>query len=356
MLGDASYRVVVTTRGGSTVIGEFDPRIVTSLRWERKLDDVSDAEVVLSVSSDGNCDCCSILRDVDPIATELLIIRNNIPVWVGPITVIEITRSTATIFAKDLSAWFDWRVVHQDHRYPPSGYFGADKVNLVGYALELVNDALLPDNPNIVVQGTLGEVEGSRDVRAKDYRITQDELAETLRTDVDMVIHGRNITLFGTEVPKEYIPELSDEDFLTDLRIRRDGLKMATRVIVNGNESLWGIYPADPDGDAVYGLKERIFNETGILDQVSLDQAAKSRYDLFRTPVTTLEIPNNAQLSRTAPVTIQDLIPGFRQRITVRHMCVPISAVFRLMTVNVEFSKQQETVSCSWGPLGTVIE
>jgi hypothetical protein len=181
-------------------------------------------------------------------------------------------------------------------------------------------------------------------------------VAEILRTNVDMVLTGDTIRLFGTEVPFGFINDLSDKDFVDNVRVKRDGLKLATRVIVKGGGSLVGVYPSDSEeGSVVYGLKERVFNEPSILDQTSLNDAAKSRYDLLKTPVTEINIPNGSQLSASANLSFSDLTPGVKQRIVLRSFCVPVSSVFRLIDVNVSVNASGERIACSWQPVGTVI-
>jgi hypothetical protein len=310
------------------------------------LDEFSTAQVDVVV----NPQFYRVLSIIDPLATELSLLRNGVEVWTGPIVAVEYGRSTGYIQAQDLSAWLNWRVVHTDISSP-------DPVNLGELAVKLIEDALEPDNPNIRIKGSVSNNSGVREYLASDFLISSSELDEILRTDIDMVVVGRTIYLFHTEAAPGNLPDFSDDSFVGDLRVRRDGIGCATRVILNGSDSLWSTYPPFVDaGSARYGLKERVFNETSILDQVSLDLAAKSRYDLIKTPVVKLFVPDGSRLSPSCNVDINQLIPGFKQKVVSTRLAFPVSATFRLKSVSVDVSDKTEEVKVSYSQIGSVVE
>jgi hypothetical protein len=342
-LGDVTdYKCIITDRGASRQIGEIPVQIVEKIAWDRKLDTFGTATVDFNLST--GCDC-SILSRLDPLATELHLLRGGRPVFSGPVVNVDFSRSSGFVQARDLSTWLRWRVVSTD--------FAAEDRFLVDYAALLAEDALLPDNPNInVVKGGVNAV-GVREVLAGDYRNVLSEIDELLRTDVDMVVVGRNIYFYGAEIPVGQLPDFTDDDFVDEVRVSRDGLSMANRVYVNGADNLWGVWPPTREGSARYGLKERVFNDTSIIDQESLTKAAKTRYDLLKEPYTTIVVPTGARLSSDARVDVNDLIPGVKQRVVLSGLCFPVAGLFRLVEVNVEVEGKGESVRCSWQPVGS---
>lgn len=348
MLGNVTdYRCIIQPRGGGAALGEIPVEAVTGISWDRKLDEFSSAQVDLST---GSCNC-SVLELADPLATELLLVRDTVPVWVGPIISWELGRESGFVQAQDLSAWLNWRVIHSDIVSEET-----NPANLGVIAREIIEDALLPDNPNIIWSVQDSMQTGARKVLSKEYRNALQELEEILRTDLDMVVVGRVIYVYQTETPQPTLPELNDAHFIGDVRLVRDGSLMATRVIVNGENDLWAVYPAEDAGSVRYGLKEKVFNETSIRDQASLDLAAKTRYDFLKNPVTRVTIPSGSRLSPETPIDINDLVPGFRQKVTLTSLCFPISAMFRLQSVSVDVGPDGEEVKVDYIPVGTVLE
>jgi hypothetical protein len=338
MLGESfDYQIAITPKGGGAILATLPANIVSGISWERKLDVYSTAQIDLYFGAE--CDC-SIL------AQELLILRDGIPVWLGPITYLEFGRYTGFIQARDLSAWLSWRLIHEDH--PKEEYL------LVSLAKQYVLDGLKPDSLNIKVVVGDGVKTGVRESLASDYLVCVNELDELLRTDVDMITVGRTIYLYGTEVDQRLLNPFTDNDFLGDLRVVRDGLSMVNRAVVNGDRTLWGVYPASGlEGDVRYGLKEKVFVETSILDEKSLVDAARTRYDLLKIPYTSISAPSGIRLNPKANVNINDLIPGFRQRISLTDLCIQVSSIFRLLEVKVDVSDKLESVKVSYQTLGS---
>src|SRR4051794_18965597 len=90
-----THRALVYERGGINFIGELTP--LTAVRWRRGRDDVSTAEVVVPTY-----ECCDLLGDLRAVVMELHILREDVPVWQGPITRIEYEWDTVRVFAEDM--------------------------------------------------------------------------------------------------------------------------------------------------------------------------------------------------------------------------------------------------------------
>lgn len=77
--------------------------VLTSVRFDRRLSEVSQATVVLKFRRD--LECCRILEWVEPAMFDLVIYRDDDVVWEGPIVTTTATPMEITIEARDMGWW-----------------------------------------------------------------------------------------------------------------------------------------------------------------------------------------------------------------------------------------------------------
>jgi hypothetical protein len=109
-LGCGQYDVFFMTRCGGNYVCKADG--VTDIAFTRKLNDTSTAEITVAIGDVSN-GCCECLASINPWQHEIIIFRNGVSVWAGPIVDIEfdLSSETAKFRARDLSAWLDRRVI-----------------------------------------------------------------------------------------------------------------------------------------------------------------------------------------------------------------------------------------------------
>jgi len=109
-LGCGTYEAYFNERKGERHTCRI--RNISSLSWNRKLNETSDATVSFSLNG-WEAECCNCVETVDPWSHELSIYRDGAEVWCGPVINggIDLNSMTATYEARDLSAWFDHRWV-----------------------------------------------------------------------------------------------------------------------------------------------------------------------------------------------------------------------------------------------------
>ncbi|MBP2703538.1 hypothetical protein JOL79_06960 [Microbispora sp. RL4-1S] len=317
------YKIGVFDRTGSRQLGElFD---ASALTWGRVVDDTSDA--VVQVPYQG-ADCCGLLADAWPWCNEIVLVRDDLLVWQGPVETITYGREVTTITAKDVTAWLYHRVIKDLIDYSAAGAGPAD---LVLIAEALVRHGLDQDDPNVLqyLHTKLAGVTGERRYPANGS-IVYDELAELARTGVDFTALGRRIIIAG-EVPVARLPQLADEHFVGDLQVVKDGRQAATAATVVGK----GV-TATAGGIGPCGLLETLANEQEILDDISAQAEAVSIVQAGTFPVM-LQVPDGAQLDPDAPVSINELIPGVVIPVTSSETCYTLSADLRLQRLQVTF-------------------
>src|SRR2546426_168480 len=94
-----NYSVFVTDKCGSPKICELTD-LATSIKWQRALDNISEAKIVISKpggTSLDSADCCQCIADIEPWCHEIQIFRDNDFVWCGPVYEVDENTDTVTI-------------------------------------------------------------------------------------------------------------------------------------------------------------------------------------------------------------------------------------------------------------------
>lgn len=340
-----SYQVAVMDRDGDQQIGELVD--VSSLEWSRVIDDTSTAKVVVPFQGP---DCCALLGKINDWCNSLAIWRNaETLVWQGPITYLDYGRDDTIIDAQDITAWLFKRRIRELIDFTATGLGAKD---LTTIAETLVRHGFAPDDPHVLdfLLTVASGITGERQYKANSGYVG-DALVELGRTGIDFVAIGRRLILAG-EIPIARLAGLTDDDFLGEIRVIKDGRAAVTDATVVG-KGVVGRAAVDPPG-GVCGLLEVLVNEEEILDQESADAEAESLVaGGYPTPLI-LNVPDGSQLDPRAPVGINDLIPGVLIPVTSSQTCRTVAANLRLQRLNVTYGDAGESVRVTLVPPGTV--
>lgn len=354
VLGCGEGRALVTDRCGERSIVELEG--ITDLRWQRIIDDSSEAQVTVAIGGDANTACCQALGDIRSWAHALQVLREDELVWEGPIVDIDYRYDQVTITARDVTAWLDVRTTHNPIDYTADS--GTGPVDLSVIAQAIISSALSPDDPcilpylTIVPTGVLGEKELD-----PDEEIAGDVLRELARAGLDYTAIGRRI-LIGPDIngiftaSGQAFVHLVDEHFTAFPRILEAGTEAATRWIVKGD----GDVKASAGGtDPYYGLIEQIATEDQIEHPLLAFVAARSRLESSNPPPVYADLTGGSGLVPEAPVCINDLIPGRLVDLTTRRLCRELTQSMRLVGVNVRYpGGGTEAVNIILAPPGTL--
>lgn len=315
-LGCASHSYVVRDRSGGRVSAAG---VLTDVEWHRVLDDVSTARVSVA----GGLDCCGDLSAIRTWRHTLELHRGNQFVWAGPITQIEWTREGVTIDAVDIIGLLDRRVPHQNFTFT-----GTD---LNDIARELIEDGFAPDDPghNVSIIGP-ANVTGGRQY-ARGVGQVGDHLRDLADAGIDFTAVGNNIVLLP-ETFCAVVGRLSDVDMPSGLVIAEDGTALATKWYVGGQSV--AVLGEAGGSDAYYGLLERYIEQTTITDTASATEAAESKLRASSTAPVFIDT-QQVTLSPTAPVAVEQLVPGWCIDITSSETCRRITQRLKIVGVDV---------------------
>ncbi|KAA9379600.1 hypothetical protein F5972_08060 [Microbispora cellulosiformans] len=305
------------------------------VEWTRVLNAISTAKATIYPSGD----CCQAVDNVRSWRHKLVIYRDGRLVWEGPILDADWKYGGFEVQAGDVLSWLDRRVPHQDIEF--------DETDLADIAEWLIEDGFAPDDPGHSVQTIgLAGITGGR-AYSKDVGQTGDHLRDLADTGIDFTAVGSRILI----LPEDHttrVGSLSDADFPDGLTVSEDGVGLATRWVVHGNDKVvgeaGGIHP-------YYGLLERVADESSIRKNSSAAAAARSRLR-SSLPAPVWIASQQATLSPDAAVDVPSLVPGWCVDVTSTRTCRVITQSLKIMTVRVMENGSGETVSVQLAPAG----
>lgn len=322
-LGCGRYDAYILTRGGGSLVAVLP---WNTLSWGRVLDDTSHATV--TVDSE-----CGELGSVRPWQHELAIYRDDLLVWVGPITnpsaPVAGDHQQLQVDARDLSAWWDHRRIHVDHAY-------VVPTDLATIFQDFATDAMSVDNsPGLVVKTTACGVLGVRSILGTQHQIAGLELRDLAKTGIDWTAVGRTVLAGGSAVPTASIGTFTDAHFTQPPKPNLDGTAQANDWVVRGagggvaGDVVYG-EASDTSAQERDGVLEAVDTVSTIQDNTSAAAAAQTRVALT-TGVLSVE---EAYLAATAPFTIDQLVPGAVCYLDLQETVIPIQGQYRLQSVD----------------------
>lgn len=353
-LGCSKPQVFLTGRCASTgVTCNIDEQVIRSVSWDRRLDDVSEATVVMELSGTTFFTCCECLAEAEPWCHELHIWRDGVEVWVGPIESIDYEVERVTIHAKDSLAWLGVRIPPVDIN------FVGGATDLTDQAIFLLETAFAEDGPTYTCE--LDSIFSSPTgftfelFHAKFDQTALEILRDIGDAGLDFTTLGRSIVLVGNPEPLTPLVLLSDEHIMGEIKVIKDGTLMANRYYVHfeGDNGI----PAS--GEATdfycYGPIEKIRDGDGLNNGIDAAAVADEFVQAGGIAPRILEIPEGSQLSPDAPWTINEMVCGARVDVSVTRLCLNITQSFRLTGVEVNYTSDDgEQVGITLTPINSV--
>lgn len=344
-LGCGRYSAQIWTRGGGSLV--FDRLPVTSVSWTRMLDDTSQASADLAGMGRTRA-CFEAIRDAEPGQHELAIIRDGVAVWQGPVFSKDAQGTSGGYDARDLSLWWDHR------RLPVDRVFEA--TDLATIFETLADDAMLEDaSPNITVVSSPTGILGTRKYLAGQHLMAGPQLRELANSGVDFTFVGRDALVGGTSIDAEPIVLLQDRHLAAIPKTTR-GFPVGNRVGLSGAGGGEGPDPIfgeaqDAASIATYGLLDDVQSQESVRDDASAAAQARSTLAIGSVPVTVL---SEVLLDSTAPVLIEQLVPGALVGCAFGSSGIDVAGTFRISKVDVKGEGRNESVQLTLEPVGTV--
>lgn len=331
-LGCGEYRVFAYEQGGQRRLGEITP--ITKMTFTRVRDDISGCTVF---SNGYSSDCGELYAGMRSWMHEIVVYRDGVRVWEGPITRMAYKADEFEVEAKDVMAYVyrrimragyndSYRLVQKGTAGKPDTYLGL--LSVVTRANLLVTQALAPYDPNVLPYlTTLNYPDDARESRivadwSRSCWEEIDDLAATAGLDYTTV--GRRIILWDTHRPIGRLPEMRDGDFSDSPIVTEYGMQLATFFAVTNGSGVVG-WTSEQKGMLPYGPVEQLASSYSDSDTGSgevmtpaakaaaeaalIDQAKRNIAGRWPAPLI-VRIPDNTTLSPKANVGFQQLIPG----------------------------------------------
>lgn len=358
---------VVDKCSGPRVCSLTDADLIT---YDRRLDDISEAEVQIPIGGSLDTPCCRCLGDLEPWCHELVIARDGEVVWQGPIIEVVYTLNRVTVRARDKLAWLTVRINEGD-----LAYLNNTTVSLTDIAQDIVETAMADDGDSPCVldciinlgDGLPAGTDRSRCFPAYRGPTAFDDFQRIAETGVDYTV-VRNCLILGSEdLQVNPIATLMDHHILGEgLEIRKDGNLYGNRFFTRFDGDETG--PASCDGSLspqpafaentdtqCYGLIERFTEDlSGIPSFDAAQTVAQSYADASSVAPRTIEFPAGAQLAPETPWEINEMIPGQRVNVAMSLYCLPVFQSFRLLGMRVEDNPAGEVITVQLGTLNSI--
>jgi hypothetical protein len=304
------------------------------LRWGRVRDDISGTTLR---TSGFDQDCCELLASLRCWMHELVVFRDGVRVWEGPVTRIGYEQDRVEIEAKDVMAYVYRRVMrtgyNDAYRLVKAGVGGAPDaylglLSVVRRAGLLVTQALAPYDPNVLPYLTAIEYPSD----AREARVVAnwsrscweeiDDLAATAGLDYTTV--GRRIILWDTHRAIGRLPEMRDGDFSDSTIVTEYGMQLATFFAVTNGSGVVGTYEVKAKTHP-YGPVEQLASsysdsaaasgetltpaQLAAAQRSMVEQAERNISGRWPAPLI-VRIPDNSTINPNANIGFQQLIPG----------------------------------------------
>jgi hypothetical protein len=248
MLGEGQYTVMAVDRGGRTRIGEITG--ITSLRFDRIRDDTSSAGLMIDSPDPG---CCELLASLRTVRHEIVIHRNGVRVWEGPITRLSYQADRVELDARDITWYLSRRVL--EHPIDQVG----DPVPATLLLYDLMLRHYPPGGDPFGVGPFLTCITGSDEARTaaryKPYTRTLFNLLEQYshRGGIDYTVNGRRLVLWDTQTRVSVLPKLTDEVLSGSVNVTEYGQELKTRTFVTNSEDTYTLAEAPQEWLDYYG-------------------------------------------------------------------------------------------------------
>lgn len=390
LLGCGTHRAFIFDRGGKVLRGEITPNVM--IRWKRIRDDISEGVVITNGFSR---DCGELLASTRCWMHELVIYRDDVRVFEGPITRLTYKRDQVEVEAKDVMGYVYRRILRQGYN---DSFRVVKRLNnqgevvekqqlglstVVARASKIIQNCLAYSDPNVLPYLTvINRPDDARQSRVvADYSKTAWEEVDDLAANagLDYATLGRRIILWDTHTPLGVLPELSDKNFNESLIVSEYGMNLSNHFAVTDGTGVYG--EARPGGthwhyDApsvkrpidqfdYYGPIEMLASSYGAAGATGLtsaqrderasrvasyaEQARRNISDRWPTPLV-VRLPDNSTMHPNTPVAINHLVPGVWLPLRAEETLRKVAGWQKLDRVEVEEVEGVESVRVTMSP------
>lgn len=325
MLGAGDYGVTLTEWSGRILWQSTDTKL-NKLSFSRELSEVSQASLEAQMPED-------IANLIEPWVYRLSVYRNDVLVWHGAVTKVRSVGKSVKLEAADGAVMFDRRRIPLNRTWRQHDATQA--------MATMVEDGLGYLDPVDLVDNLIAYE--SRIWVTSHYVAGEAMVADAVSDFVDQglvwtVAAGR--LLIGPVGARRSTAQITDRDFDGEVAIIKDGTEMVTDALVVG-KGVNAIYTAGP---TPYGMLQTIEKDDGAVREYECEQAAKRLVEDLRQAPRSIEVSGSSRLLPSAPITIEELIPGVRVPVASNQTGITVGSTMQLTKLDVDVSDSGETV------------
>ncbi len=339
------------TRGGRTMLTELNPDKASG-NVTRRLNAAGDASFTFTLEADGFDVCCDEFENLYQWATEVIVSWDGEIIYGGPVIEPSFNYGIVSFQSTDLSAWFE--------KTPLPGLTSSG-TTLASLFRRYVDFAEAENDLNYQAQIVYNNGNTlDREYLTEDYRLISEEIDDLVSAGLDWTFVGRNL-LYGDPQISDYVVTLSDDDWVNPPSLVAAGASQATTVIVkaqiestdvDGNTTSTPIVgiATDPIYEAAYGKLVRVFDGGDRVKSVA-DANLMARNILASIKEPIVVEPGASVLKPSAPVCINELVPGYLVRYETTTACRQFPYLFRISEVNISVNGEVSLVLVNAGLL-----
>lgn len=328
MLGTSLYDVILTDKAGRPVWQSND-RSLQEVEWTREYCEPSKATATFTAPR-------HVAEALEPWMHKMSVYRQDgdVLVWHGIVRQVRATRRQLVVTAFDGAVYFGKRRVAQ-----PRKYLNRDASQV---ARDVIQDALGADDP-LEVASTL--VAGESWL----WQTIEVPVATKMVSDIigDLADSGLAWTVSAGRMilgplPAEHTTlQFTDNHWTAEIEVIKEGADCLTDVMVVGK----GVRGYFADGDSVVGRLQTVDKQDGAVREDECIAAARRIVEEFKYPPRTISLPSDARLSPSAPVDINELIPGIHIPVSSNQTGIVVGSTLALESVKVKADQSGEQVS-----------
>jgi hypothetical protein len=317
MLGSGVWQAMVADRGGLVMLGVLDG--VERIQVVRPRDDTGRCTLVLSGLTQ---ECRRLVGTLHPVRHEIVMLRDGLRVWEGPITRLAVYGDRVEIDAYDATWYLSRRVL--DFEYDFTGI----STNAVTFLASMIRDHFDPSNDpfriGMHVQVITSPDDATTAARWVPKSRTVFEVLDKYAEDggIDYIVIDRSIIIMDTHVRGHILPKMTNESFNSDVGIVEYGSELVTRAYVTDGQGNYAKKSAPAEWLDYYGHIDKLTTNTQegdssapseevqvVATEARTDQADRMLVSGFPAPIDIL-VPANSSLDPCAEVDYMDLHPN----------------------------------------------
>jgi hypothetical protein len=317
-------------------LGTIISRDLTEVGWGRTKNEFTQATISLNADK-------ALCNDLEPWLHQVAIFRDDEPVWRGFVYTTAARNNQLTVTARDPSIMFSKRRVIRTQSWR-----SADPMVI---AADVIRDAMAQFDPFGVVQNMVYEPTGLY----VDYDVKADEVfvADVLKDMVDAglvwTVTGGRLVL-GPAPRKHVTAGISDVHLDALPTIEKDGSAVVNDLVILGKGASGQYFDY---GSGYQGQLQGIEKADALTTEFQCVNEARRQVRKRSVSPRIISMGGSSKLLPTAPVSIEELVPGCLVPVSTETTGVLISTRMELVEVAVKAGRSGDEVSITLGETTT---